>query len=129
MNKKNYLWWAVGLVVLILAVYVLASLTTPMTENGTDNTAGQNEETANPANNPLSSVPAPGTTGVAAPVPDNTPPAREAKPITPEFMTAKEKETLKIDPASKVQVLQRLPDGTVGAYKVINSESDILTSF
>jgi len=36
MNKKNYLWWAIGLVVLILAVYVLASLTTPTTENGTD---------------------------------------------------------------------------------------------
>lgn len=49
MNKKNYLWWAIGLVVLILAVYVLASLTTPATENGADDTnvpAGPNVDSA-----------------------------------------------------------------------------------
>ena len=133
MNKKNYLWWAVGLVVLILAVYLLATLTTPAAENTAVPTKATkaNDATANP----LLSVPAAGSTvatGTPTPVPNNPSPAinKTPKPIaTPDFMTAKEKEGLKIDPKTKVQILQRLPDGTIGAYKVINSDSDVLTSF
>jgi len=128
MNKKNYLWWVLGLVVVILVVYLLASYFTPGSNNPTPAADNQTNGINSPANNAAVGVPstvAP-TTGTLAP---NTPPARTAQPIKAEFMTTKEKEALKIDAAKKVQVLQRLDDGTVGAYKIINNDSEIQTSF
>lgn len=133
MNKKNYLWWAVGLVVLILAVYLLATLTTPATETPAtpENPTGQTEANGNPFD-PTGVNPAANSAVAPTPVPNTPAPVvnKNPKAITaPEFMSDKEKEALKIDKATKVQILQRLSDGTIGAYKVIHNDSDILTSF
>jgi len=126
MNKKNYLWWIVGLVVIILAIYLLMNLTTPTAPgNNLVPTVNQNETPA--LNEPATGANVNPTANPGTPI--NTPPETPKKPITAEFMTAAEKKALNIDANTKVQVLQRTEDGKIGAYKIINNDSEILTSF
>lgn len=51
------------------------------------------------------------------------------KTIKIEFMSDAEKTQLSINPNSKIQILARDEKGTISAYKVINSDSDIVTKF
>lgn len=48
---------------------------------------------------------------------------------TPVYMTVEEKNSFNIDPELKVQVLDRDVNGTVTAYKIINSDEDIQTFY
>jgi K+-transporting ATPase KdpF subunit len=130
MNKKNYLWWALGVVAVVLFIYLLATLTTPNTTTVAPAPAAT--KSTNNAGLTNSGIPATGQvtpTTTATGTIDNTPPVTPHQPIKAEFMTDKEKTALNISPSAKVQVLQRSASGTITAYKIINKDSDILTSF
>lgn len=53
------------------------------------------------------------------------------KPIELELMKDQEKETLNISSSTyrRIQVLERNPDGSIGAYRIINSDADILKEY
>ena len=45
----------------------------------------------------------------------------------PEFMTLEEKESFSLPEESKIQVLKRSEDGGVSVYRIIRSDSDVVT--
>lgn len=53
------------------------------------------------------------------------------KPIELELMKDQEKEALNISSTTyrRIQVLERNPDGSIGAYRIINSDADILKEY
>ena len=124
MKKANYIWWLLGVVVVVLGVYLLVSWpTASVDDNKVPATNNSNNVTGD-------LTPADNTSGTL----EGTPAAEEEvtrtpEPIEPEFMTAAEKSALNIGAGVKVQVLRRDAEGTITAYKVINNDSDILTSF
>jgi len=121
MKKENYIWWLLGVVVVALAIYLLVSWpTTPVDDNMA------------PATNNSNSAPAgllPVDSQQETPIAEEKVVPRTPEPIEQEFMTVAEKKALNIGADVKVQVLLRNAEGNITAYKVINNDSDILTSF
>lgn len=132
MNKKNYLWWIIGIVVVILLIYWLASMSATKNSGNTgsmSNTPATSETSGAAGQTPVvapAQTPTPTTTPAAQ---TYTPPAHTPQPIQVQFMTTAQKKALNIDPSLRVQILQMTPDGKIAAYKIINKDSDILTSF
>lgn len=106
MNKKKIIILAVSLLIIALAAIVcLTSIPKSLINN---------------LNNPVTPVDTISDSEMYKP-----------KPIPLEMMNDWEKETVNISTATyrRIQVLQRNTDGSVAVYRIINSDTDILTEY
>ena len=102
-------------------------------KSGQNNTPASNQNENTPAGTGANSL-APSTNTELVPSATPAAPVSQVAPVYTkaikiEYMTTEEKAKIGIPVDSKVQVLGRDKDGTILAYKVINSDVDIMTKY
>lgn len=118
--KKSVLYLiAVVIVIAIAALAYVTTLKKPVSQN--------NNQPAPVA--PVTNETAEQTTVNQELAPAPLPPAPVLEKINLEIMSEAEKKASGINPALKIQVVDRDTDGKVTAYKIIRQDSDILTEY
>lgn len=119
MNKKNFLLAGIGLIVIIIAIVLIVvgnKGVRDINKQGAQSKVGVMDENVTPQS--------------TVDVPETIDWKKEAgADFKVDFMSDEEKEALGIEIETKVQVLARDKEtGIVLAYKVINSDADIINS-
>jgi len=119
MNKKNFLLAGIGLIVIIIAIVLIVvgnKGVRDINKQGAQSKVGVMDENVTPQS--------------TVDVPETIDWKKEAgADFKVDFMSDEEKEALGIEVETKVQVLARDKEtGIVLAYKVINSDADIINS-
>lgn len=112
------------MVLIIILVSLKSGQNNSLSNQNENIPAGTGDNSLAPSTNNTELVP---SATPAAPVSQVAP--VYIKAVKLEYMTTEEKAKIGIPVDSKVQVLGRDKDGTILAYKVINSDADIMTKY